>query len=267
VGEHLRTQGVSLPGRQSLGEFVEAYPDLLTLSGPPNSRKVSVAGRSTADAMAASVCAELDAHGDMTTTELKLRLSEQGRFVPGLATLLRRRNDTFSVASGVVSLRHSASTQASLAAASPVAPLLRLLSLGISSSMDDQLLQAASTASEIIAIDMDNKAFVLERAVQKATRQPQVLVLAFCGRTHNPRVAAPAAEAMRALSGSGRLRLVMPARDTKNAADFVMSFWAGWLHARTPPTAQFVLVSTDIHLEQTVRDVLRLEGREVLDTF
>ena len=65
------------------------------------------------------------------------------------------------------------------------------------------------------------------------------------------------------LSSAGRLRLVMPARDTKNAADFVMSFWMGWLHARAPAEAHFSLVSTDIHLERTVADVLRREGRSV----
>jgi hypothetical protein len=92
-------------------------------------------------------------------------------------------------------------------------------------------------------------------------------VLAFCGRTHNPRIAASVAQTMRDLSASGRLRLVMPARDTKNAADFVLSFWAGWLHAKVPPDTSFVLISTDIHLERTVADVLRGEGRSVLDEF
>ena len=69
---------------------------------------------------------------------------------------------------------------------------------------------------------------------------------------------------MEALAAEGWLRLLRPLRDTKNAADFVMSFWVGWLHARLPAGAKFVLASTDVHLERTVVDLLRNEGREAV---
>lgn len=137
------------------------------------------------------------------------------------------------------------------------------MSLELSSAMDAELVAEAEAVSQVIAIDMDNMAFVLERAVEHAHARPNVIVLAFCGRTHNPRLSADGAERTLLLASAGRLRLVMPARDTKNAADFVMSFWLGWLHARAPAAAHFALVSTDIHLERTVADVLRREGRNV----
>ena len=53
-------------------------------------------------------------------------------------------------------------------------------------------------------------------------------------------------------------------RDAPNAADFVLSFWVGWLHARLPLSSRIVLASADIHLERTVVDVLRQEGRETI---
>lgn len=151
MGEHLREKGLTLPRKVTLGEFVSAHPSVLTLSGPRNSRKVSITGRSVADVMAASVCAILDVHGDMTTAELKLRLSEQGRFVPGLATLLRRRNDTFAVAGGVVSLLNADVGRAAAATATPGAPLMRLLALDLSAAMDEPLLVAATTVRDAAA--------------------------------------------------------------------------------------------------------------------
>ena len=48
-----------------------------------------------------------------------------------------------------------------------------------------------------------------------------------------------------------------PSRDRANAADFVMSFWVGWLHARAADGSRFVLYSEDASLEQTLSDLLR----------
>mmetsp|Transcript_37823 Transcript_37823/g.88506 ORF Transcript_37823/g.88506 Transcript_37823/m.88506 type:complete len:87 (-) Transcript_37823:500-760(-) len=59
-------------------------------------------------------------------------------------------------------------------------------------------------------------------------------------------------------------RLLSPVRDTKNAADFVLAFWVGWLHAELPQGTRFVLLTTDIHLDRTVGDLLRAQRREAL---
>ena len=34
-------------------------------------------------------------------------------------------------------------------------------------------------------------------------------------------------------------------RDAPNAADFVLSFWVGWLHARLPLSSRIVLASAE----------------------
>ncbi len=88
-----------------------------------------------------------------------------------------------------------------------------------------------------------------------------VLVLAFCARALNPRLSQRAAGSLQALAGRGLLRLLSPERDGANAADFVLAFWAGWLHAQLPDEARFVLISTDADLERTVSDVLSALGR------
>ena len=217
----------------------------------------------TSAALVRTVAAVLHERGATSTTELKLRLSERGQYVPGLSTLLRRNEETFVVQKGMVALRARGAELA--AAARSSAPLRRLLSLGVPSSMSLDELPAMTSVREVVLIDMDNNAFALEPSVAKAASGGAgVLVLAFSGTTHNPRITPAAAERMEALAAEGWLRLLRPLRDTKNAADFVMSFWVGWLHARLPAGAKFVLASTDVHLERTVVDLLRNEGREAV---
>jgi len=104
AGELLRAEGVALPPGQSLTEFVEGCAEF-SLSGRPSNRKVSLAQQTTASALVrfvTDVLAGLDA--PVTMPELKLRISERGRFVPGLSTLLRSNTDTFVVSNGLVSL-------------------------------------------------------------------------------------------------------------------------------------------------------------------
>ncbi|KAL1496350.1 hypothetical protein AB1Y20_016306 [Prymnesium parvum] len=258
LGEHLRTMGLSLPEKQSLSQFVAARPHVLTLSGSANSRKVGLAGRSTADALAAAAADVLRAHGPMTAAELKIRLSEGGRHIPALSTLLRRRGEMFAFEDGAVSARGAPARDGGAPA-----PLVRLRALALPSAIDAPLAAAAARAAEVVAIDLDNKAFALERAVHRAACTPGVLVLAFCSRAHNPRLSESCAAGAKKLASEGRMRLVMPTRDTKNAADFVMSFWMGWVHAQASSSTKFTLISTDMHLERTVVDTLRREGRSV----
>ena len=77
-------------------------------------------------------------------------------------------------------------------------------------------------------------------------------------------VSAAAAGELTALSDAGWLRLLTPVRDTANAADFVLAFWVGWLHGQLPPGARFALLSTDIHLDATVIDLLCSQGRDAV---
>lgn len=263
VGEHLRSTGTALPGESpSLSAFVVAHPETFSLSGRPSHRLVALAQETTSAALVRTVAAVLQERGATSTSELKLRLSERGQKVPGLSTLLRRNHETFVVHEGMVSLRDG---DGAVAAAAPSPPMRRLLALDIPSSMSPDELPDPASVREVVLIDMDNNAFALEPSVARAAEADGgVLVLAFSGTTHNPRVTADVATRMGTLAAAGRLRLLTPLRDAKNAADFVLSFWVGWLHARLPPDARFVLASTDIPLERSVVDVLRTEGREAV---
>ena len=267
VGEHLRSTDTALPDDNlSLSTFVHAHPETFSLTGRPSHRMVALAEDTTSAALVRTVAAVLQERGATSTSELKLRLSERGQSIPGLSTLLRRNQDTFCVHEGTVTLRGGVGDDSALqlaAAASP--PLQRLLALGIPSSMSPDELPDPTLVREVVLIDMDNNAFALEPSVARATAAGGgVLVLTFSSTTHNPRITSDTAARMTALASAGRLRLLTPVRDAKNAADFVLSFWVGWLHARLPLSSRIVLASTDIHLERTVVDVLRKEGRETL---
>eukprot|EP00965_Chrysotila_dentata_P246374 6207121-Pleurochrysis_carterae.AAC.5 len=135
---------------------------------------------------------------------------------------------------------------------------------------------------------------MLEKSASYALRSGhegcRTLVLGFCCTSHNPRLSKQGAEMCRELSDAGWLRvlsgvvtafshalpcalvlflscflrLLAPIHDTKNAADFVMAFWAGWLHERLQLSTRFVMLSTDIHLDRTVCDLLAAQGRSVV---
>lgn len=107
AGERLRAEGVDLPVGQSLSAFAESRSELV-LSGRPSNRQLSLARQTTASALVRFVAGVLSEMGGAASpAELKLRISERGRFVPGLAALLRAHTDTFEVADGVVALRGS----------------------------------------------------------------------------------------------------------------------------------------------------------------
>lgn len=265
AGEWLRGEDVALPEGLSLSTLVESHPEL-TLSGRPSSRRVSLAGRSTEDALVRLVSSALHEHGALSTVELKLRLSERGRFVPGLLKLIRSHPDTFIVEAGVVGLTGMAEDLSQGSLGSLGSPMLRLQALGLSGDMAETALPPAGQVEEVLLLDLDNHAFVLEPVVRRAVAHGGrgSLLLGFCSTQHNPRVSSGAAEQMQELAARGWLKIIMPERDTKNAADFVMSFYVGWLHSWLPISARFVMFSTDIHLDRTVVDLLRALGREAL---
>ena len=220
VGEHLRSTDTALPDDSaSLSAFVHAHPETFSLTGKPSHRLVALTEDTTSAALVRTVAAVLQERGATSTSELKLRLSERGQNIPGLSTLLRRNQDTFTVHKGIVALRAGAGGDSAVqlaAAASP--PLQRLLALGIPSSMSPSELPDPSSVREVILIDMDNNAFALERSVARAAAASgDVLVLTFSSTTHNPRLTADTAAHMMALSAAGRLRLLVPVRDAKNA--------------------------------------------------
>ncbi len=278
VGVMLQTAGVSLPDGMSLSEFVQQHPSELSLTGPPSHLKVGLVAETTETALVNAVRAVLLGQGagaSMSTSELRLRLREERRFIPSLVTVLRDHSDVFEVDAGTVRLVESTRAAADTAeddddgtspsapsAPSPRAPPLRRLhGLHLPSSM--RSLAPLEWMVECTLIDLDNRAFALEAAVLSAAESEGTLVLAFCSSAHNPRLSLRAAEASASLASEGRLRLLTPLRDAPNAADFVLAFWAGWLHERLPDDAKFSLVTADAHLERTVLDVLLGQGRRV----
>lgn len=217
VGEHLRSTDTALPdGSASLSAFVHAHPETFSLTGKPSHRLVALTEDTTSAALVRTVAAVLQECGATSTSELKLRLSERGQSIPGLSTLLRRNQDTFTVHEGTVALREGAGPAVQLAAAASP-PLQRLLALGIPSSMSPAELPDPSSVREVILIDMDNNAFALERSVARAAAASgDVLVLSFSSTTHNPRLTADTAAHMTALAAAGRLQLLTPVRENAN---------------------------------------------------
>ena len=277
---------------------MSAHADTLVLSGPPSGRKVGLVEDTTEMALVERVRAVLiEQGGPITTSELRVRLRAAGGFVPGLVSLLRAHESIFLVESGTVSLVHlpestrkasdyavgSSPGNSSSGAALPV----RLQSLALPSFIthptgadadnahggggDTVAAVQLAAVREVILLDLDNRAMLaLEAAAQRALAADngdEVLVLAFCSTHHNPRIPRLTADALSDLAGHGRLRLLTPQRDRANAADFVLAFWVGWLHANAHADARFVLVSADVSLEQTVGDILKGQGREVLSTL
>ena len=289
IGDHLRETGVRLPANTKLSDLVLQHADEFRLSGPPNNRKVSRLADTTERAMLDTVQALLRQHGPMTSAELRRRLRERRKSIPGLVSLLQRHTGEFVVQRGAVWLveqlpradeeplpdavttsaaaaatgREPVNEAATASAALP-APLVRLHSLNLPAAMDESGLESLQHLREVVLIDLDNRAFALEAATCYATCEPGTLVLTFCARGHNPRLSQLTASRAQALADGGRLRLLRPLRDGANAADFVLAFWAGWLHARVPEDTRFVIVSADSAIEQTVGDTL-VTLRRVVD--
>ena len=271
AGEKLRSEGVVLPPGQSLSAFVDSC-DGFVLSGRPSNRQISLAGQTTASAMVTFVVDVLQQLGTpVSIRELKQRISERGRFVPGLAALLRSHEETFVLSNGLVGLREAGAETALASAASVTAPsraMARLQSMELSGRISDGSLPPPEDVTEVVIVDMDNKAFLLEPCAAYAARNGvascSTLVIGFCATTHNPRISPDVADQIRTLSDKSWLKVMMPVRDTKNAADFVCSFWAGWLHSSLPRKARFTILSTDIHLERTLVDLLNSFGRQVI---
>ena len=104
IGDHLRATGVGLPAGKRLSDLVSEHADEFRLSGSRNNRKLSRLADTTEMALLETVRATLQAHGPMTSAELRLRLREQRSTIPGLLSLLRQHADEFHVHDGGVRL-------------------------------------------------------------------------------------------------------------------------------------------------------------------
>ena len=236
VGDHLASCGVSLPDGVRLADFIAQDDETFVLSGKQNNRQVALCHTTTQTALVQCVSETLAEHGPMRSAELKVKLTERGRSIPGLSTLLRRHNRTFAVEDGRVSLRAAPPVIASQGM--PERVMRRLQALDLPAKVDD--LDLSMAVREVFLCDLDNMAGWIEAVVSRAVEHGDAVLLLFCSTQHNPRLSASTAERMQALAAAGRLRLVTPVRDTKNAADFVLSFWVGWLHAQLHADATFV---------------------------
>ena len=260
LGAHLQREGIALDA--PLSQFVLEHESTLRVSGRPSHRLVELRAQGKDAALVRHVVAALSEHDrPLSTAELRLRLRERRTYVPGLCKLLAAHNETFATSAGGVALRGAAAAADGdgAATAAAAASLVRLRSLGLEEATLAPF--DGGAVGSAVLIDLDNAAAALEDAVARAAADETALVLAFCSPSHNPRVAAAAADQMRALRDAGRLRLLVPEAAAKNAADFVMAFWAGRLHAALPHGAAIELVSSDGPLATTVGDALRADGR------
>ena len=260
LGAHLQREGIALDA--PLSQFVLEHDSTLRVSGRPSHRLVELRAQGKDAALVRHVVAALSEHDrPLSTAELRLRLRERRTYVPGLCKLLAAHNETFATSAGGVALRGDAAAADGdgAATAAAAASLVRLRSLGLEEATLAPF--DGGAVGSAVLIDLDNAAAALEDAVARAAADETALVLAFCSPSHNPRVAAAAADQMRALRDAGRLRLLVPEAAAKNAADFVMAFWAGRLHAALPHGAAIELVSSDGPLATTVGDTLRADGR------
>ena len=282
LGDYLKQKGVPLPPGTSLSDLV-AQADELRLSGPPSGRKVGLAAHATETALVERIASLLrQQQAPMSSAELRLRLRDERQRVPGLMALLRSHSSVFDVQDGTVRLvgPHEASRSNGESGdaggarererdgdgmASAASRLTRLRALSLPGVMDEEQLAPMSALRDFLVIDLDNRAFVsLERATWHAAEHDDTFILACCSSAHNPRLPQPMAEEMVRLADAGRLRLLSPARDCANAADFVLAFWVGWLDARASDQARFRIVTADVSLEQSVADLLKGRARTVV---
>ena len=276
LGDHLKKRGVLLPPGASLSDVV-AQADELRLSGPPSGRKVGLAAHATDAALVERIASLLRSQqAPMSSAELRLRLRDERQRVPGLMALLRKHSSVFDVQDGAVRLVGSNDESGDAGGARDgeregdgmvAASLTRLRALSLPDAMDEEQLAPLAALRDFFVIDLDNQAFVsLERATWHAAEHDDTFILACCSSAHNPRLPQPMAEEMVRLADAGRLRLLSPARDCANAADFVLAFWVGWLHARACDQARFRIVTADSSLEQSVADLLKGRARTVVES-
>lgn len=187
--------------------------------------------------------------------DLKWRLKETEEDVRKLADVLRQYPDTFFVKHGRVKLLEG-TDEVSADDHLDKVKLHLLLKSDLPSTMED--LPPLDTIREVILLDMNGHAHAIEPTVERA-QDPGTIVLGFADpeKKLKGKVLKRTARDIQKLAKAGRFRLLRPEAETKNAADFLLSFWVGWLHEKLPDYVPFVFASTDELLESTLIDMMR----------
>jgi hypothetical protein len=111
--------------------------------------------------------------------------------------------------------------------------------------------------SRVILIDLDNCPGELLRIVSEVDDSVQVIG---CHGVKEPHVAVGLVPRLAQLLSEQRLRIEAMNQGGKNAADFGLTFWGGWLAGQLPPETEFVVVSNDTDLDHLV-SLLVTSGR------
>ncbi|HBH52253.1 MAG TPA: hypothetical protein DDY91_10205 [Planctomycetaceae bacterium] len=103
--------------------------------------------------------------------------------------------------------------------------------------------------TRVILIDLDNCPGELLRIVSEADESVRVIG---CHGPKEPHVGVGLVPRLARLLSEQRLRIQSMAQGGKNAADFGLTFWGGWLAGQLPPETEFVVVSNDTDLDHLV---------------
>lgn len=116
---------------------------------------------------------------------------------------------------------------------------------------------AARALSRVILIDLDNCPGELLRIAGQADERVRVIG---CHGAKEPHVGLGLVPRIAELMSTQRLQIVSMRQGGKNAADFGLTFWGGWLAGQLPPETEFVVVSNDTDLDHLV-SLLVTSGR------
>jgi len=111
--------------------------------------------------------------------------------------------------------------------------------------------------SRVFLIDLDNCPGELLRIAGQADEGVRVIG---CHGAKEPTVSLGLVPRLAELLSSHRLQIVSMRQGGKNAADFGLTFWGGWLAGQLPPETEFVVVSNDTDLDHLV-SLLVTSGR------
>jgi len=116
-----------------------------------------------------------------------------------------------------------------------------------------------------LLIDLDNCPRQLDRLPETLTEYTRVIA---CYGGAEPKVPLGMVPLLATAIHEGRLAIIGMQKKGKNAADFGLAFWAGWLAAEMPPDTEFLILSQDTDLDHVVhmlqsanRHVERLDGK------
>ena len=116
---------------------------------------------------------------------------------------------------------------------------------------------AAGSLSRVFLVDLDNCPGEFLRIAGEANDGVRVIG---CHGAKEPTVSLGLVPRIAELLSSQRLQIVSMRQGGKNAADFGLTFWGGWLAGQLPPETEFVVVSNDTDLDHLV-SLLVTSGR------